>query len=127
MSILPNAKEKAFMKAVMDFHNEHGCAYLYGFEWHNHALQCHHVAGRSYKHNKIKIGHWFILPVPFDLHDVSSNSTLNVTHFRHRFTDKFGFQRCLWAKMVERLIRCEVIKWDDVPDSVYDAIMASKF
>ena len=127
MSILPNAKEKAFMKAVMDFHNDYGVGYLYGAEWDKSPLQCHHVCGRTYKQNKVHIGHYFIICVPFELHDVSSNSPVNVTHFRHRFTDKFGFQRGLWAKMVERLIRCEVIRWDDVPDDVYDAIMASKF
>ena len=64
-------------------------------------FQLHHVVGRSAKHNKIEIGHWFILPVPFDLHDVSSNHPLNVTHHKKKFTGHFGFQRELFNEMVE--------------------------
>lgn len=127
MSILPNAKEKDFMKSVMDFHNDCGVGFLYGAEWDKSPLQCHHVCGRTYKQNKVHIGHYFILPVPIDLHDVHSNNPLNVTHWRHNFTNEFGLQRDLWAKMVERLVWHEAILWSDVPDDVRDAIMASKF
>lgn len=103
MSILPSKTEKDFMKAVMDFHNNYGVGYLYGDEWRGSQLQCHHVAGRTYKQDKIHIGHFFILPVPFDLHDVSSNHNLNVTHWRNRFTATFGMQRDLWESMVSRM------------------------
>lgn len=103
MSISPNAKEKEFMKSVMDFHKDYGVGYLYGDEWHRSDLQCHHVAGRTYKQNKIHIGHYFILPVPVFLHDVSSPHLLNVTHWRNRFTATFGMQRDLWESMVSRM------------------------
>lgn len=126
MSILPNTKEKAFMKAVMDFHNEYGVGYLYGDEWDKSPLQCHHVCGRTYKQNKVHIGHYFILPIPFEIHDVHSNHPLNVTHWRHRFTDKFGYQRHLWRKMMFKMIKegCDI---ELTSDDVYSAIMASKF
>ena len=126
MIILPNAKEKAFMKAVMDFHNDYGVGYLYGAEWDKSPLQCHHVCGRTYKQNKIKIGHTFILPLPVELHDVHSNHPLNVTHWRHKFTDEFGLQRELWKKMMCKMIvsHCD---FDPPDDDIYHAIMASKF
>lgn len=103
MSISPNKQEKEFMKAVMDFHKDYGVGYLYGGEWRGSDLQCHHVAGRAYKQNKIHIGHYFILPVPVFLHDVSSPHPLNVTHWRNRFTATFGMQRYLWESMVSRM------------------------
>lgn len=103
MSVLPNKKEKDFMKAVMDFHKDYGVGYLYGDEWHRADLQCHHVAGRTYKQNKIHIGNYFILPVPVFLHDVHSPHPLNVTHWRNAFTATFGVQRDLWESMVSRM------------------------
>lgn len=66
-------------------------------------VQIHHVVGRSYKHNKVLIGPWFILPLCWYLHDVHSNSKHNVTHFRHNFTRVYGFQRDLFANMVKTM------------------------
>lgn len=126
MSVLPNAKEKAFMKNVMDFHSSYGVGYLYGDEWHCEPIQCHHVAGRTYKNNKVHIGHYFILPVPFDLHDVSSNHPLNVTHWRNRFKAEFGMQRDLWNKMIVTM--ATESEFNLVPSNdVYTAIMSSKY
>jgi len=126
MSILQNKTEKEFMKAVMDFHNGYGVGYLYGDEWQGSPLQCHHVAGRTYKQNKIHIGHFFILPVPFDLHDVSSNHNLNVTHWRNRFTATFGMQRDLWLSVVSRMHSQGAI--DEFPAlQIMEAISKSKY
>tara|TARA_B100000768_G_scaffold93931_1_gene87848 strand:- start:1001 stop:1381 length:381 start_codon:yes stop_codon:yes gene_type:complete len=126
MSILPSAKEKRFMKAVMDFHLSYGVGYLYGDEWHREPIQCHHVAGRTYKNNKVHIGHYFILPVPFVLHDVSSNNHLNVTHWRNSFTATFGMQRDLWLSMVSRMHSKGAI--DEFPAlQIMESISASKY
>lgn len=126
MSILQNAIEKQFLKAVMDFHNDYGVGYLYGAEWDKSPLQCHHVCGRTYKQNKVHIGHYFILPIPFDLHDVHSNHPLNVTHWRNRFTIEFGYQRDLWLKMIHKM-QSEIVLTDKISLDVVGAIMASKF
>lgn len=126
MSILPNAKEKQFLKAVMDFHNDYGVGYLYGAEWDESPLQCHHVCGRTYKQNKVHIGHYFILPIPFKLHDVHSNHPLNVTHWRNSFTGEFGYQRDLWLKMIHKM-QSEIVLTDKISLDVVGAIMASKF
>jgi len=99
----PNAQERKFLNSVIDFHNQVGVGYLYGQECQFSPLQYHHVVGRSYKQNKIKIGNFFILPVPQELHDVGSNDPDNVTHFRHNFTRRFGNQRDLWQMMICRM------------------------
>ena len=53
--------------------SEDNLGILYGEEWQGAAIQRHHVLGRSAKHNKVDIGHWFILPVPFVMrHDKDS-------------------------------------------------------
>lgn len=121
-----NSEEKAWLKAVADFHNDYGLDYLYGVDWSSAPFQMHHVCGRSYKQNKVKIGNWFILPVPLALHDVHSNHPLNVTHWRHRFTDNFGLQRDLWLKMVEKM-KSESVCCNFPGCEVECAIMASKF
>lgn len=114
------------MKAVMDFHNDYGVGYLYGAEWDKSPLQCHHVCGRTYKQNKVHIGHYFIICVPFELHDVHSNHPLNVTHWRHNFTNEFGLQRDLWNKMMVTM--ATESDFDLIPSNdIFAAIMASKF
>lgn len=120
----PNAEEKAWLKAVADFHNEHGVGYLFGDMWNDAPFQIHHVCGRSYKQNKVKIGHWFILPVPQQLHDVHSAHPLNVTHYRKRFSEAFGNQRYLWRKMVEKMADNGIAE----PESnISGAIMLTKY
>ena len=96
-----NAAEKKWMCniAAWAMDNLH---VLYGDKHVNtqeYAPQLHHVTGRRSKQNKVPIGHYFILPVPFSLHDVSSDHRLNVTHRKKSFTAKFGMQRDLFAIM----------------------------
>lgn len=94
---------------------------MYGEEYEQcNNWQLHHVKGRAYKHNKVAIGHWFIIPVPFDLHDVSSNHPLNVTHNKHAFTDEFGLQSVLFENMVGMM---SAIGYKMLPDNVFDSIM----
>lgn len=120
----PNQAEKDWLKSVVDFHNEHSVSYLYGDVWGCVPFQIHHVCGRSYKQNKVAIGHWFILPVPHMLHDVHSNHNLNVTHYRKRFTAHFGEQRYLYRKMVEKMRENGI----QVPsDEILNAIMLTRY
>lgn len=120
----PNTEQRHWLKSVADFHNEYGVGYLYGDAWGCVPFQIHHVCGRSYKQNKISIGHYFILPVPHMLHDVHSNHNLNVTHHRHAFTERFGFQRYLYRKMVDKMTEKDI----QVPCSeINNAIMLTKY
>ncbi len=94
-----NTVQKKWMEDIAIWAANGGLRLLYGDAWEFSPMQLHHVKGRSFKHNKTAIGHEFILPVPFDLHDVSSNHDLNVTHHKHAFTDEFGKQGKLFNIM----------------------------
>ena len=116
-----NVAQKQWMKDISD-----ACQYgvigaLYGEEYDDCAnWQLHHVKGRSFKHNKVSIGHWLILPVPFDLHDVSSNHPLNVTHHKNAFTNEFGMQTELMGELVGLMSAMGFYKLP--PDNVLEAI-----
>ena len=93
-----NAKQKKWMADIAEW-SICNVGLLYGEEYDGAMVQLHHVLGRSAKHNKVAIGHWFILPVPFELHDVSSNHPDNVTHCKKAFIKRFGKQSDLFNKM----------------------------
>jgi hypothetical protein len=94
-----NTVQKKWMSDVADWASNTGLRMLYGNEWEFGKWQIHHALGRSAKNNKVPIGHEFILPVHFDLHDVSSNHELNVTHCKKAFVKEFGTQRELFSTM----------------------------
>ncbi|WP_372857661.1 hypothetical protein [Pseudoalteromonas sp.] len=113
-----NAKQKQWMSDVAEWANDN-IDLLYRFA-PRQGVQLHHVLGRSAKHNKVAIGHWFIIPVPFELHDVSSNHPLNVTHHKHVFTEKFGKQSEIFDRMVNDM---EVCGYETPPFDAWQAIM----
>ena len=97
-----NAKQKKWMADIADWASYH-IDRLYGVEYLGKNFQLHHVLGRSAKHDKVAIGHEFILPVPFELHDISSNHPENVTHCKKVFIKRFGTQRDLFLIMLESM------------------------
>ena len=97
-----NARQKKFMSDVIEWSND-SIHLLYGEKYYKAMCQIHHVIGRSSKQNKVPIGHDFILPVPFHLHDVSSNHDLNVTHRKKAFTAHFGTQRYLFSMLCDSM------------------------
>ena len=84
------AQEKAWLQRV----SEYGCVVT---EQSN--IQIHHCIGREGKHNKFHIGRWFVLPLAFELHDVSSNNEYNITHHRKAFIEKYGSESELFMAM----------------------------
>ena len=116
-----NAIQKKWMSDISKWANDN-LEYLFP-DYIGEGFQLHHVLGRSAKHNKVPIGHEFILPVPIDLHDVDSNHDLNVTHHKHSFTDAFGMQRNLFDSMYSSMINQGYI----VPSSkIHLAIMDTR-
>ena len=91
---------------------------------HARDFQLHHVCGRSYVQDKTPIGHYFIIPLPLELHDVNSNCLENVTFFPKRFTAKYGHQREIFAQMV---IEMKKKDFDIPPTDVLEAIQTTKF
>lgn len=67
------------------------------------APELHHVVGRTYKQDKLLVGPWFVLLLPWQYHGTGSGDPCNVTHFRRNFTARFGLQRDLFAGMVKIL------------------------
>lgn len=120
--IQPNAAEKAWMNRITRFGQEHG---VFPHMRMANQFDRHHVVGRTYKQNRIEIGHWFILPIESQYHDIHSNNPFNVSHWRKRYMIEFDSQRNQFAKM------CEIIKQEDgeLPfcDDVYNAIMATSY
>ena len=117
-----NTAERKWMSDIADWAEYH-IDRLYGCEYFCAELQLHHVLGRSAKNNKVAIGHWFILPVPFKLHDVSSNHHFNVTHRKNNFTNQYGMQRNIFNKMYQSMKDQSY----EVPSiEIYNAIMDTR-
>ena len=101
-----NAKQKKWMRDISDFIQAMGIDRFYGDEFRGGNFELHHVLGRSAKHNKVAIGHEFIIPVPFELHNVSSDHPDNVTHFKHNFTNRFKMQRDIFNDLYIEMADC---------------------
>ena len=99
-----NTVQKKWMDDITLWAKNGGLRFLYGDEWEFSPFQRHHVLGRTAKHNKVAIGHEFILPLPFDLHDVSSDHPENVTHCKKAFIKRFGTQRELFNVMYKDMM-----------------------
>lgn len=93
----PNAAQKRWRETVAGF----GCVATHADPAH---CQIHHVVGRTGKHNRVPIGHWFILPLHWRLHDIHSDDKHNVTHYRLAFCRKYGSQRRLFIAMCVALL-----------------------
>jgi hypothetical protein len=84
----PNAEEKRFMAWVKEQH-----CIVYGTPGPSIA---HHCEGATFKHKKVLVGHWFLLPLSQDADDI-------VTHgSRKRFREAFGPQSSLWLKLIKK-------------------------
>jgi len=97
-----NTAQKQWMSDIAEW-AENNIQILYGDDYIDSPFQLHHVVGRSAKHNKVHIGHAFIIPVPFELHDVSSNHPCNVTHFKKKFVKKYFRQSYLFVTMLNEM------------------------
>ena len=116
-----NAVQKKWMDDITEWARDN-IHILYGDKWIGSEFQRHHVLGRSAKHNKVAIGHEFIIPVPFVLHDVSSNHHENVTHRKKAFIKRFGTQ----VSIFQVLISTMQMDGYTVPSmEIYNAIMDS--
>ncbi len=62
-------------------------------------IEIHHVLGATAKHNKVPIGHEFILPLTPWYHRL--NPVLNVTDNKHLFELNFDTQVGLFDKLME--------------------------
>ena len=98
-----NKAQKQWMSDITDW-SICNLGMLYGEKYDGAIIQRHHVLGRSAKHNKVDIGHWFILPVPYELHEPNETHKFHVGHCKRAFTDVFGMQRMLFDSMYYSMI-----------------------
>ena len=119
-----NAKQKQWMSDITQWVNDNGLHILYGDKYFEDVnMQRHHVLGRSAKQNKTPIGHWFIIPVPFELHDPNMNHVNHVGKCKKSFVEMFGTQRCIFRRMYN----CMKQDGYSVPDSyIFHAIMDTR-
>ncbi|QDP67503.1 MAG: hypothetical protein Unbinned5350contig1004_10 [Prokaryotic dsDNA virus sp.] len=118
-----NAAQKKWMSDITKFIEEESLGILYPDYEGRFEMQRHHVMGRSARHNKVDIGHWFIIPVPFELHDPNINHEFHVGSNKKSFVKKYGDQRGIF----QSLISC-MAQWgyDVPPMDVYHAIMDTR-
>jgi hypothetical protein len=104
VSLNANAVQKKLMDNITDLINDVGCGFLYGPEYEGRIdIQRHHVVGKSYKQNKTPIGHEFVIPVPFELHDPNMQHKFHVGHCKKAFVAEFGTQRSIYGKLIEKM------------------------
>jgi len=68
----------------------------------------HHITGRKAKRKinyvSVVVGEWYVIPVPFEMHDVhQTKHKLNVTHCKNAFEAVIGTQKELFTDMVNSM------------------------
>lgn len=114
----PKAEHKKWMQTVAEYAEAHGSFP----KQESNQFQIHHVKGRAFKHNKVAIGHWLILPIEPRFHDVMSDNPWNVTHFPKRYAVEFNSQVSQFVAMcaVMRSEGLELPFGDDVMHAIQD-------
>lgn len=71
-------------------------------------FQRHHIEGRKAKrkfnYESTCVGWFYVIPVPFEMHDVSSTHNLSVTHAKNRFEGVVGTQLELFVDMIDSML-----------------------
>ena len=102
-----NTEQRKLMSDIAEYVQENGLGELYGHDYDGHTnIQLHHVLGRTARHNKIDIGHWFIIPVPFELHDPNVSHKYHVHKCKKAFVRRFGNQRDIYEHLVT-IMECQ--------------------
>jgi len=102
------AAEKKWHSDVAHFAtNSDWMSRYHGFCIGPNVFQLDHILGAQAK-KKVnlvseKVGEWLIIPVPVDLHDITSNNPLNVTVNKKGFEKEFGNRINLWMDMVYKM------------------------
>lgn len=112
---------KDWLRRVADYACTHGCFPLK----QDCGFQLHHSVGRTGRQNKVDIGHWFIIPVQVDYHDVNSNNPLNITHHRRKYTDAFMLESMQWLAMI-RTIQQEDAGHLPFGEDVINAVLSTR-
>lgn len=88
----PKAEEKKWLEAI----GNQACIVTSSSN-----IQVHHMFGASAKRDKLRVGHWAILPLSVELHDISSNHPHNITLHKKQFVENYGTEIELFSKLIE--------------------------
>ena len=111
MQSKPSSNTRARNKAEGDFQGWLKEQYCCASE--QYGVQVHHCKGKTFKHKKVLIGHWFCIPLSVEAHKEYHDSP-------RAFCNDYGPQSLLWMFLIKRYVR-ETGK--NCPDEVYDSIM----
>ena len=87
----PNADEKRFIKWTKE--QDCICCAAPG------PSIVHHCEGSTFKHNKVLVGHWFVIPLCVNCDRIVTQGS------RRKLTDQFGPQSTLWQWHSLRILR----------------------
>lgn len=73
----------------------------------------HHCEGATFKHNKVLIGHWFVIPLCYQCDEVITHGS------RRTFRERFGPQCDLWISTATEYIYATGL---EPPEDVFAAI-----
>lgn len=102
----PNAKEKRYIRYIKTEKQCCDACGRYG------PLVAHHCEGATFKHNKVLIGHWFLLGLCGHCDDIVTRGS------RRAFREKYGPQ----ARIALKALEDYMLVGDQVPKDVLDAI-----
>lgn len=60
-------------------------------------VEVHHCKGATFKHNKVLIGHWFVIPLCEEVHKEYDQGT-------KAFLEKYGPQSGLWMECIKEYV-----------------------
>jgi len=100
------AKQDEWLKRVADIRSLVSCQ----------PGQIHHCAGTTARHNRIDIGHWWILALTKPEHDRLHRNELNI---EHGFRTRKEFEKVFFTRTVHV---AQDKGWDVPPDDVLAAI-----
>ena len=105
----PNADEKAFHAWCKDCH----CVVS-----KQTGVSVHHMYGSAFKHNKVLIGHWAVIPLSYEYHQGENGYH---TIGQKLWCFKYGNQATHWKDLIKAY---ELYMGEpSVPNDVYNAIM----
>lgn len=103
------AVEKAWIEKVVDFaQSSQWLSRMYGAHaTHPTTFQIDHVLGAQAKRKvegiTTKVGEFAIMPIPMELHDITSNHPLNRTLRPAAFRKVFGHELSVWNQMLAEM------------------------
>lgn len=72
-------------------------------------FQIDHIIGAQAKRKvngvSVKVGEWAVMPIPAELHDISSNHRLNRTLQPAAYRAAFGHEKYIWQRFHESIKR----------------------